>query len=222
MGTFIVNNSNYNEIQNHLIENDLYLVSPYYTPNHPLSCNLLIDDFRCVVFPVSEQILYTLNNKLEYIGNKYLNSLSQQSILVKETAIKIGYRLQNIGYRGICGFDFIYFNNQVMLIEINPRYQGSSYVINYVLRQNKLPSLFELNSICFSGKISDDITKKIDGIRVPYANIYLEYRNFDDFSEIQGIISNGRNLVFLDGYNNAIEFEKDCYLLRYLFPCDEL
>lgn len=222
VGTFIINNDNYSNMIKQLKENELYLVSPYYYPNIPLSCHILIDDCNCIVFPVSEQILYTNNNKLEYMGNKYLRHDSPVSTMVSEAAKTIGLRIQKLDYRGICGLDFIYYDNKVMLIEINPRYQGSSYIINYALFHNNLPSLFELNSMCFNDIVSDSIIERIEKISMPYANKYLEYHSIDDLHEISHILTDKNNLVFLDGYNNATQFENECYLLRYLFPCEEL
>ncbi|MFR7759519.1 MAG: hypothetical protein ACLU1X_00665 [Peptoniphilus grossensis] len=81
--------------------------------------------------------------------------------------MNVGKRLMEINYRGICGLDFIFIQNNILLIEINPRYQGSSYLLNAVLNVYNLPSLFELNSICFSANyINNDITSQIDKMSV--------------------------------------------------------
>ena len=221
-GTHLINNINELDIINRLNNDDLYLASPYYYPSQSLSCHILIDENTCVVFPVSEQILYTKNDKLEYVGNKYIPNNSQESKSVKYYASKIGELLRIAGYRGICGFDFINNNKQIMLIEINPRYQGSSYIINYSLNKSGLPSLFELNNICFQSSMPSNLIKRIETLNIRYSNQYIEYNNRNDIVSANKIINEPNNIVFLDGFDKASKFEKGCYLLRYIFPCDEL
>ncbi len=130
---------------------------------------MLIDYKRVTVFPISQQLLSYDNNKIAYRGNKYLDNNDTLAIQVKNKAMDVGKRLMEIHYRGICGLDFIFTKNSILLIEINPRYQGSSYLLNAVLKMHNLPSLFELNSICFAGNgISNDITSQIEKMQDKY------------------------------------------------------
>ena len=220
-GTYLINNNNEPTIFNKLSENELYLVSPYYYPSQSLSCHILIDDRNCVALPVSEQIIYSKKYNLEYMGNRYLSSESPVSLLVKEKAVIIGDLLKHLGYKGICGFDFISYNGEIYLLEINPRYQGSSFVLNLALKEYQLPSLFELNTMCFNGEIKDDIKNAINSIVINHTNHYVIYHDYDDLKKAEQIISTDNGLVFCDGYDKALHFEKGCYLLRYILPCGE-
>ena len=62
---------------------------------------------------------------------------------------KISRRLAKNGYRGICGYDFLIKNDDILLIEINPRFMTSLYLINYVLEKSNLPTLFNFNDMVF-------------------------------------------------------------------------
>jgi len=65
--------------------------------------------------------------------------------------MKIGGICQSVGYRGVMGIDAIAHNGNVYFMEVNPRFQNSSSVLNMGLRDNNLPSLQELNYRCFYG-----------------------------------------------------------------------
>lgn len=220
-GTYLIDSSNIDTILNSLKKDELYLISPYYYPNESLSCHIIIDSEKCIVFPVSKQVLYTNNNTMEYVGNVYIDLFSELSQRVKQIAKKIGLKLQQIGYRGVCGFDFIATNNKVLLIEINPRFQGSSYVINDILYNQGLPSLFELNSMCFNDTISNDIANIISSLNPSCSNHYIKFQSLKDIQLAKSIIHNDKYQVFTDGFLETEDFELGCYLLRYISPCEE-
>lgn len=220
-GTYLINNLNESNVISRLLDHELYLVSPFYSPSQSLSCHILIDASDCVVLPVSEQVIYSKKNSLEYIGNRFLSNESPISQLIKEKAFLIGNKLKHVGYRGICGFDFICYNSEIFLVEINPRYQGSSYILNFALKKHQLPSLFELNTMCFKGEMPNHIISAINSLKVNCINNYIIYHDYNDLIKAKEIISNDNNVVFGDGYENALRFEKGCYLLRYILSCDE-
>lgn len=212
-GTYLIDEHNCETIISNLVANDVYLVSPYYSPSISLSCHLLIDNKNVVVFPVSKQLLSYDDNRIAYCGNKYLNNSDSLVLEVKKRAIDIGNRLLKIDFRGICGLDFIFTNNNILFIEINPRYQGSSYLINAVLKENKMPSLFELNSICFDEKyINNDIISRINGLQISMESYVYFYKT--------GLANHKKKYpanvsIFYDGLNNADRFEEGVYLCRY-------
>lgn len=212
-GTYLINKDNYLEVYGTLERDDVYLVSPYYENNISLSCHILIDDKQVIVFPISEQLLNYAYNKISYCGNIYLDIKNKLSNNVKNIAKIVGNRLRSIDYRGICGLDFIYFDNKVILIEINPRYQGSSYVINAELKKTNLPSLFILNNMCFNGGIKENIANKIESMNISYESHTYKYQ----LGWTNSNISYPQNAnLFDDGVSNATSFEDNVYLYRYL------
>lgn len=165
-----------------------------------------------VEFNVFENFPLTYNSYWSSDTCKINNN--ELAIQVKNKAINVGKRLMEINYRGICGLDFIFTQNNILLIEINPRYQGSSYLLNAVLNIYNLPSLFELNSICFSANyINNDITSQIDKMSVSFES-YTSIYKMGGCNDIKNLPKNV--LLFLDGLSNANKFEDGVYLYRYL------
>lgn len=46
-----------------------------------------------------------------------------------------------MGYRGVCGIDFVIDDSNVSILEVNPRFLDSSFIINTTLADENLPSL---------------------------------------------------------------------------------
>ncbi len=212
-GTYLMDSYNYHEIVSQLDSNDVFLVSPYYEKSESISCHLMIYDDGVMIFPVSHQLLNHEANKIAYCGNKYLDNNCDLSINIKKNALMIGNRLKDIEYRGICGLDFIYSNNKILLIEINPRYQGSSYLINAELNSIGLPSLFELNKMAFCGNMDSSISSQIDKMVISYESHTCFYKK----NLSSNIINHPQNAsVFFDGLQNVSSYEDGVYLYRYL------
>lgn len=111
-------------------------MSTFYKDNISLCCHVLIAETNNIVFPLGVQLISPENNRMSYTGTDYtffdnLDHISKQNcyIMINE----ISTILSRNGYRGICGYDFLLVNHKPILIEINPRYMGSSYLINHVL-----------------------------------------------------------------------------------------
>ncbi len=217
-GTYIINQNNEETIMRALTEDELYLISPYYYPTKSLSCHAMIGNDKIAVFPVSIQLINTKNNHIQYVGNKYKSIDSSTIEKTKYIAEKVCKRIQAIGYRGICGFDFIHCNNQIMLVEINPRYQGSSYVINLALKEHNAPSLFEINTICFEKKLPDDLVLIMNELNIGYDNKYVFFNDRKDLELAVSLRKNKNIIIFSDGYNNCSSFVQGSYLFRYLIP----
>lgn len=211
-GTYLMHKNNWEDVIDKLDKDDIFLVSSYYEDNISLSCHLIIDNKRVTVFPVSEQLLRYDENRICYCGNKYLDNNSKLSINIKKVATTIGHKLKEIDYRGICGLDFIFSENRIMLVEINPRFQGSSYLINAELKKANLPSLFELNTIAFHDCISTSISQKIEIIKVSYESHTCVYNKC-----LPNVMNYPQNVhLFLDGLLSADICENGVYLYRYL------
>ena len=214
-GTYLFTQYNYEEVTKNLSNDTAFLVSPYYNNSVSLSCHVIIDENNVIVFPISKQLLSYEGHKISYCGSSFSDDNVSLSTLAKDTAKKVAYRLQRVGYRGIGGFDFIYTNNQILLIEINPRYQGSSYLINLSLKNNNLPSLFELNSVAFNGTIEDDVIQKISNMKINYET-HSYFYNAEQQNKLPIYPNNA--LVFMDGLHMAEKYSNGVYLYRYLIP----
>lgn len=150
--TFLCTKKNRKELKNKLIQDGIYGISTYVTDNIPYNIHCVIGKEQIEIFPPSMQELDIID-KIEYIGSFYdieLNEDIKKKIAAYTT--KICLKLQKMGYCGILGIDYIYAENELYFIEINPRFQGSTRQLDKMLIDNNLPSLFEYNYLAFNNK----------------------------------------------------------------------
>lgn len=150
--TFLCTKETENIVKDKLLKEEIYAISTYMEDNIPYNIHCVIGDSDYEIFPPSMQELDIID-KIEYIGSFYEIEIEDK---VKQKFIdyttKICLKLQKMGYRGVLGIDFIYTNEELYFIEINPRFQGSTRQLDKILIDNKLPSLFEYNYLAFNGK----------------------------------------------------------------------
>lgn len=201
-GSFLLNSENKEAVLDLLKRNDdNFIVSPYVNPNISVNIHVLICDKQTLIFPGSIQIIETHNNQLLYRGADFI-AFRELSAKIRHEIHRIGMVassiLRNDGYRGIAGFDMLISNNAIFFLEVNPRFQASSFILDrYIsdkrkkknLRDNNekqfARNLLELNERAFSGVIDSDIlyTDEInyscyyyydDGIPTEYINEKLK------------------------------------------------
>lgn len=192
------------------------MVSPYIEKSVPLNITAVIYKDDILIFPPSIQIVVNDSDRLlykgaDFIAYKELNKDIKQKILRYSKVIC--ENLKNIGYRGICGIDYITDMNEVFFMEINERYQASSYLINMALKEMHLPSLQQLCLEAFQ-KSKSDIN--LSGFEVNYSSyIYTYHRKFHHCYEyILAKAQNNKNIVRIveDGFSQNTIFEEDAYL----------
>lgn len=133
------------------IKNNYFIISEYI-PDVLLSpnVNVFISNNEIKILNITDQIL----NKFIYFGNIYPSKITdkQKNVIINIT-IKIGKYLQNEGFRGLFGCDFIINKNgNVYIVEINPRRQ-SGYIILAILNKDLIKYELELfldNSLSFN------------------------------------------------------------------------
>lgn len=150
--TFLCTKDNYLELKDKLIKDDIYSVSYYMGDNIPYNIHCVISKNSYEIFPPSMQELDIID-KIEYIDSNYDIKLSKE---VKKKFInyttKICKKLQELGYKGVLGIDYIYTDGELYFMEINPRFQGSTRKLDKILIDNNLPSIFEYNYLAFKNK----------------------------------------------------------------------
>lgn len=150
--TFLCNKENYKQVETMLIPSETYSLSEYLCNNIPYNIHCLIGKNQIEILPPSMQELEIID-KIEFIGSNFDIIISND---VKEKLIQysiaICKKIQSIGYRGVLGIDYIYANDELYFIEINPRFQGSTRQVDGLLKESGLPSIFEYNYFAFEGK----------------------------------------------------------------------
>ncbi len=200
--TIVLNENNKNDIK--LDSNQTYMVTKYCKNNIPVNIHVLVSKNDIILLPSSIQNIELLHNKLIYKGCDFITYRevvnSKMDLKLKEYAIKVGKLMQKKGYRGILGIDSIIYDDEVYFMEINPRFQNSSIILNKALQENNLPSLQELQYNCFYNE-----PIKLKQFNVNYSSYINEYGVVNKKTQIKPI-------EILDKFNGNIECEDLSYL----------
>ncbi len=194
--------NNYVKMKN---SKESYIISPYIDNSIPINVHLVVFDDDCIVFPVSHQIIYNENDSFRFMGaDFYTNFTNKIYDCIIENSHIIGNELRKIGYRGVCGIDYLIKDDNIYFLEVNPRFQASTFLLNNHLAEIDIPSIQELNIMAFSHmkKPLESFSKFkkcksyfniIDG-----ENRFIEYAKCkSDFQELS------------DGYNKFNSINKD-------------
>lgn len=114
-----------------------YLVSKYYDHNISINSTIIVSNKQTVVFPASIQIIEEHDNRLHYRGNDFIAFSDLKDDIktkVLKQSLNVANGLRDKGYLGIAGIDFIVVEDDVLLCEINPRFQASSVVLSKYLK----------------------------------------------------------------------------------------
>lgn len=162
--TFLFNKDGYASLKPKLLAEEDYLVSEYLCENEPFNIHCVVGKEQFEIFAPSKQQL-EISDKIEYIGSYYDIELSRdiKTKLISYSS-SICKKLQTYQYYGVLGIDFIYANNELYFIEINPRFQGSTRQLDALLKQSELPSVFEYNFQAFYGTSLPSAKKMIHSI----------------------------------------------------------
>lgn len=215
-GTFILNN-NILHLKTVLSKSIPYMVSPNFSEYDSLSCHMIIGEFNNIIFPFSKQLLNKVNDHFQYVGADYY-SCQFYDLKTKQRIYqfceKIANQLHKIGYLGICGIDFIVSENHIYFIEINARYQGSTFIINKALFENKLPSIFELNELAFKKMDLSIYKKRLETLKINYSSHYV----FNNYLNTAKLKNNDLKEFFYDGFINKIDnsYNDEIYMYRWL------
>lgn len=103
-----------------------YCISTYQE-NLPINVTLIISDSEIILLPTSVQLIKNTGNFI-YCGGDFLYPRRFKKEVpnnIEKLSKIIGYEIQHMGYRGICGVDYIICSNgKIKFMELNPRYQG--------------------------------------------------------------------------------------------------
>ena len=164
-GTFIISKTNHmiEDIRNNYKE--LFIVSPYIKNGFSVNINAVIGSECTIFFPPSIQITEVNAQRILFHGSDYVTAQKLSSEILKKlnsyTSIILNH-IKKMGYLGIIGLDFLVTETEIYFLEINPRYQASSFLINIALKEYNFPSLSQLNLSAFSNiKILNESIKNI-------------------------------------------------------------
>lgn len=211
--TFILTDSNEKELIKEINPTRRYLVSTYIENNISYNYHIIIGDYDYIIFPPSMQLLAYDHQRISYIGADFINCQKNCFIETEQILKKIILILRKYGYRGIIGADFIkdQFTNKVFLVELNCRFQGSSFLINKSLKDLNLPSLQEINIMSFNHL---ELSKIIPSdFKVNYSSI-IHYQNKSSNLCIENARLYDQETDGLDTYK---QINESAYLYKDIF-----
>lgn len=226
-GTHILDENNYSQVLSSLIENDTYLISPYYENNIPINIHAIIFENDILIFPASVQIMIEDANRLLYRGADYVAYDSIATELKKEfrdNTMKICTILKEMGYRGVLGLDAMIVNNEVLMLELNNRFQASTIALNKALFEANLKSIQELNYEAFTSDKPSINNDTLYNLSVGYSCFtYIKESSDTYINHLYSILpklKKSKNVsdILFDGYNSdCIDVEDEAYLFRVIF-----
>lgn len=229
IGTFLVSAKDFPTLKSRLQPLKQYLVSSYIDSGVSVNTHVFISDKQTVLSPGSVQIIDLDQSQLcyrgaDFIAFRYLPEECRER--VRELSIKIANCLRERGYRGVAGLDFLISEeHSVFCMEINPRFQASSLILDLYLsthQSDKLlaHSVFELNEQAFINQLRTTLCFDDE---IDYS-CYFYYKGDQPIKsyieKMKQFEANGV-LIHEDGLSRYAKEEKlDCnsYLFRAVFP----
>ena len=161
-----------------------YCISKY-VKHLPLNVTLIISDDKTLSFPLCAQLILLTDNMFKYVGGDFFCSQNLSKEVYKKIDCYntlIAEKVRAKGYRGIIGIDYILCeNNDVIFMEINPRFQSSSFIISLELQKEHGINIAELHYQAMTNRKMKDVSlNKIDNSFVNCSNAqeYLSLKNY--------------------------------------------
>lgn len=154
------------------------LVTPYIQNAVTVNVHIAVDKKCYKILPPSLQITV---NKFRYSGSDFI-AFSSLPVQTKNNVVScakyVAKKVMSLKATGIFGIDLLISNDNVLFLECNYRYQGSSFVLNKGLIESGYPSLFELRYNSFY-KSLDDVPDDIYELPIMYSSFRRTQNNKD-------------------------------------------
>jgi len=210
--TFIMSSGNHEYISKCLLTNCIYLISPYKEKSYSTNIHaLIVKDDYCIT-PGSIQIVEYQDGRMIYRGSDFVE---YQNIpkYIREKIIQytniIVEKVQLLPYKGLLGIDYLIENDNVFFLEINPRFQSSTPMINLALKDVQLPSIQEI--------LLDSFTKEkilykelLENLQINYSSYIIDYEKGK--YDYESYLYNAKHSyeiaeIVLDGFHHDIVCE---------------
>lgn len=133
--TYVVTQNSWDAVLNDLNKHEIYLLAPNIQHSYSVNIHALIG--RNIVFTSpSIQIIENEDNRMVYHGAdfvEYRNVPVEIKNKIIELSTQICEKIQCMGYKGILGIDYLIEGDHIYFLEINPRFQASTPLINLEL-----------------------------------------------------------------------------------------
>ena len=220
-GTFYLSKKNEKEIRNKLSDYEVYMITPYCKDSISVNIHAVIYEEYIQYFPASIQIIRRANT-MEYRGadfTSYSMLSTEQKSSIDKTAQLVCKQLQKIGYRGVCGVDILLWNGVAYFMEVNPRFQSSTALLNISLKKQGFPTVQEYHIESFRRK------KPQCSCSLQFAEgsfytfqYYKEYHDYLKWYYEHAKHLNGKGLEYIDdALNWNCTLDEGTYLFKLIF-----
>lgn len=220
--TYIMSSDNEENIKSRLFRNHIYLISPYKSKSYSTNIHVLFTEDNYYITPGSIQIVEYQNGRMIYRGSDFVEYQKiPQEILNKifENTKIIAEKIQFMQYKGLLGIDYLISESEVYFLEINPRFQSSTSMLNLALNEKGFPSIQELLIDIFYKEAEFD-TNILKNLKVSYSSYIVDYENEQyDYKTYCENISHSSEIfeLVLDGYRNNIKCESGASIFSITF-----
>lgn len=219
--TWILNEKNKKNIINRIDSQLTYSISPYYENSMSLNIHVIVYANEIIILPASIQIININNDSFEYQGADFILYQTLPSSVKKKVydfANLIGHRLCKSGYRGICGIDFLETNGEVYFLELNPRFQSSSFIIN--MAYNKINTNFSLQHLHLDSFINNNCSYKIPKTKINYSFYKMIYNSnrHNSLKNLSHQAKKSNQVIYIDDKLSwDSDLENNTYLFKLIF-----
>lgn len=220
-GTFYLTRHNADLIKEELSQHEVYMVTPFCDKSISVNVHAVIYEEYIQFFPPSVQII-KCENTMEYRGadfSTYSMLTKVQKVLAKKAAQVICKQLQQVGYRGVCGIDILLYNDKAYFMEVNPRFQSSTALLNKALKKQGFPTVQEYHIEAFKRKKTQHPChlQAIDGsfYTFQYHKKFHDYIKW--YYEHVKRLNNDQFSLIDDGLDWNCKFEEGTYLFKLVF-----
>lgn len=220
-GTWLLSEETSCEIEEKIAAESAYIVSPYYSKSVSVNVHVVIFNDNICILPPSVQIIILNNNSFCYNGADFIayNTLSEAiKNEVTECASTVGKKLQEIGYRGVCGVDLLIYSGEVFFMEINPRFQASTMAINCAFEINRVD--MSVQKMHIEAFLRKDLSLNLSKFSVDCSFCYFTYdeKYLQRLKYLYSLKNTDSAITFIDdSIDWSMKFEKKAYLFELLF-----
>lgn len=207
--TYVITQNSWDVVSNKLNSSEVYLLAANLKHSYSVNIHVMIGKNIAFTAP-SIQIIENEDNRMVYHGAdfvEYKNVPMEAQNKIEKLSEQIAEKIQCLGYKGILGIDYLVEGTEVYFLEINPRFQASTPLINLELAsklsltlQTVLLNIFSEQEY-FVPELKTEINYSTYIIDATENNsFYSQYlQNVSTSDEIADILP--------DGYYNGISFE---------------
>ena len=185
------------------INNPIIKIEKFIEDCISVSQHAIIFHDKIIKYQPSLQIIEENNKNLKFMGANYKLAMDDK-IKKKLTKLThfIGNELKKLGYKGIFGCDYIVKDGEVYFTEINPRFQGSTFLLTY---NNDVfnPYIMHILSFLYSKEIIE-FKNSIDICENQYIELKSDYYKYKYIFNKEEIKTQHKNKEFRIPFDDII------------------